>query len=156
MLQFSRETVESAGLNMKISVKELDITNPSERLVQKFDFAFCCFSSLEFGMSRTIAQRMMSLLLRNGLLVIYLPDLLEEVAQAVSNARSTRPLDQYRRHALEVRKPDRFTGKNEPFNAYRVERLIMNFLDGSTTCTRLEFLDRGDDKHLIAIEFTNG
>jgi SAM-dependent methyltransferase len=150
MLAFARAKV---GRCDRIEVVAYDVLNPSMAYDEKFDLAICCFASLEFGMSRTIAQTIMKLVRPGGSFVIYLPDLLEEVAQCVSDDGNPDPLHRYRTSALDVRKPDRFTGKREPFHAYRIEMLIRDFLDGTTKCSRLEFLDRGDGKALVVIEF---
>ena len=150
MLTFAKAKIVPDGLIEAISY---DVKNPSAAFDEKFDFAFCCFSSLEFGMSRHIARNIMKLVRSGGSFVIYLPDLLEEVAQNIANDGNSGPLHQYRSSSLDVRKPDRFTGQLEPFRAYRIERLIRDFLDGSTRCLRLDFLDRGEGKALVVIEF---
>lgn len=154
MIEFSRASITRAGLGDRISTISFDITNPDRGLSQKYDFGFCCFSSLEFGMSKAIARSMMGLIASHGNLVLYLPDHLEEVAQAVFDQSHSEPINCYRKRSLDVQKLDRFTGQNEPYVAYRIEKLLSDFLDGSTACRRLEFLKRDNDRNIIVIEFS--
>ena len=74
-------------------------------------------------MDERIAESLVSLIREHGSLIIYLPDLLEEVVQMCEHKGSLQPLEEYRQGLTEIAKPDHFTERQEPFVAHRIEKL---------------------------------
>ncbi|KRQ07238.1 hypothetical protein AOQ71_24265 [Bradyrhizobium manausense] len=151
MLQFASEICAAAD---GLEVVEYDLMNPIREWDQPLDLAFSCFSSLDFGMTRAVARRLVDLLKVQGSLLIYIPDLLEEVEQSCKLEGNLNALEFYRRGEFQVQKPDHFTKRVEPFFADRIEKYISNLLATGCHLQALRFLDRGSDKRIIAMEFS--
>ena len=150
MLQFSADlTAGQAG----IEPIPYDILGVDDGWVGRFDFAFSCFSSLDFGMGREIANKILRLLRVGGTFVFYLPDLLEDVAQICSQEGGVDQLHAYRRGATPIRKPDRFTERMEPFTAHRIEHCISYMLAAGALMSEMRFIDRTADRCIVAMEF---
>lgn len=150
MLRFSANIV---GSDKHIGVVSFDIFQPNEIVCNSFDLVFSVFSTLDFGMNQRVASNLVGLLRQGGTLLIYVPDLLEEVSQMCAVMSSLEPLEEYRRGKTDIRKPDRFTKRVEPFVAHRVELCVAQVLAAGTNLRQLNFLERTHDRRLIVLEF---
>ncbi|MBC6718391.1 methyltransferase domain-containing protein [Aurantimonas sp. DM33-3] len=150
MVQLATDLTESDDL---IEPVQYDILSSNEEWAGKFDLAFSCFASLDFGMNADIARSLIGLVRTGGTFVIYLPDLLEDVVQMCVRERSMDAIHAYRRGETSIFKPDRFTDQPEPFVAHRLEHCISHMLAAGTVMSDMRFLERADDKRIVAMEF---
>lgn len=87
---------------------------------------FVAYTFLDFPLNDAIARNIASLIAVGGSLLIFMPDVLEDVIEAA--AQDPALLDDYRAGHCSLVKTDKFTAKNVLFEANRVEDVIGRFL----------------------------
>jgi len=149
-----------AALGSQLSAKfiKVDITNSEEvQLVHPADMAFIVFTTLEFRMTKRIAQNVADLLIPGGILAIFLPDVLYDVIK--SNPNKEDHLWQYADGHCELPKLDKFTKQPYPFHANRIETIIADFLDAGLQLLRLTIYQRnevGKGGAIFGLDFKKG
>lgn len=96
---------------------------------------YVAYTFLDFPLDDRIARNVALLIAAGGLLLIFMPDVLEDVIEAA--ALDPAVLDDYRAGHCSLVKVDKFTAKNVLFEANRVEDVIRRFLRAGLTLTDL-------------------
>lgn len=125
LLDIDARTLEYAVRSMgEVPVRDhlLDLTRPLDGNELKAPFAFAAFTLMEFAMTPTVAQNLAGLVAGGGTLVLYMPDVLVDIEQAETTTPGL--LRRYRAGHCELTKLDKFTQRDYPFHANRLEYVI--------------------------------
>ena len=132
MLSFARMRVSSAA-RTEFFLHDLRY---EPRDLPKSQLGFVAYTFLDFPLDDVIAHNIASLIATGGTLLIFMPDVLEDVIEAA--AQDPTVLHNYRSGHCSIEKTDKFTFKNVLFEANRVENTIQRFLRAYFTLTDLK------------------
>ncbi|MDH3030141.1 class I SAM-dependent methyltransferase [Methylobacterium fujisawaense] len=105
------------------------------RDIPKSILGYVAYTFLDFLLDETIALHVSDLIMEGGTLLVFLPDVLEDVIEAAGQDPAV--LDEYRSGHCSLAKRDKFTSKNVLFEANRVENVIQLFLGAGLVLTHL-------------------
>ena len=131
MLAFARgRCVDTA--NTEFILHDLRLES---RHLPRSQLGYVAYTFLDFPLDDGIARNVAGLIAAGGLLLVFMPDVLEDVIEAA--ALNPAVLDDYRAGHCSLEKVDKFTAKNVLFEANRVEDVIRRFLRAGLTLTEL-------------------
>jgi SAM-dependent methyltransferase len=126
--QMLRFAVAAMDPQLSVQLVKADITDPKDvQSVNPADMAFMAFTTLEFRMTRRIAQNIADLVVPGGTLVVFLPDVLRDILK--SGSQREQHLSEYVNGYCELEKLDKFTKQPYPFYANRIETVVADFLN---------------------------
>jgi trans-aconitate methyltransferase len=122
MLAFARDKVRG-GTNVQYHRRDLCTDVAKGELA--CDMGFAAYTFLDFALTALASENVSDLIRPGGQLMIFMPDVLEDVIEAGRLRREL--LDQYRSGHCTIEKLDKFTRSNVLFEANRVEHVIELF-----------------------------
>ncbi len=128
-----------------------DIFN--ELTFKNFNLMYSVFTFLEFELTKDICQNIFNSFLKNGTLIIYIPDFLIDF---LSN-KNSRNFSDYVYGCSKGNKIDKNTKLNYPFFMNRIEYIILFFLETGfqlKSIESLEFNDSENKNRIFSLKFT--
>jgi SAM-dependent methyltransferase len=133
MLRFAEAKCEHIG---SVSFHKADLLVPgAHRNIGKSHFGFVAYSLLDIPLNPVVAANLSGLISASGAMVLFLPDVLEDVIQAATADGTL--LREYLGGRCSIAKEDKFTHSNVLFEANRIEHVITSILATGFCLTEL-------------------